>query len=188
MGGILSGSYPRNNTKIRTSSLFALDIRTWNKENLLAPGIQFTSTRLQNGNLAGEVTVQMWEEYFILKYIYNQTETITEVVQLTSTPCNFGGHRKWLRCPLCGSRVAVIYLLGKEFGCRKCHNLTYDCCNQSELDRVITKYNKAKAKIGGGPGIIAPIPERPLGMHRKTYEKILEEIYFYNYLLLTTVF
>jgi len=186
MGGILSGSYPRNDTKIRTSSLFTLDIRTWNKENLLVPGIQFTSTWFQNGNLAGVVTVQIWEEYFILEYIYNEIETVTEIIHFTSTPCNFGGQRKWFRCPLCGCRVAVLYLLGKEFGCRKCHDLTYDSCNQSELDRVITKYNKAKAKIGGGPGIIAPIPERPKGMHHKTYEKILDEIYLYSYILLTT--
>lgn len=52
-------------------------------------------------------------------------------IQLTTTPCNFGGQRYWFICPLikndipCNCRVGVLYAAGKYLGCRKCHDLAY---------------------------------------------------------------
>ncbi len=46
-------------------------------------------------------------------------------LDLTSTPCYFGGERYWFLCPFCGDRVGVLYLGGKKFGCRRCYNLAY---------------------------------------------------------------
>lgn len=60
-------------------------------------------------------------------------------VQLTTTPCNFGGVRYWFICPLsrngvyCGRRVAKLYKApgGSYFGCRHCNNLSYESRNES---------------------------------------------------------
>lgn len=54
-------------------------------------------------------------------------------IPLTTTPCHFGGKRFWFRCPFvsdgksCGRRVGRLYLPpgARVFGCRHCHNLTY---------------------------------------------------------------
>lgn len=52
-------------------------------------------------------------------------------INLVTTHCALGGKRYWFICPLttngidCGRRVGVLYLAGKWFGCRKCHNLAY---------------------------------------------------------------
>ncbi len=52
-------------------------------------------------------------------------------VQLTTTPCKYGGKRYWFICPLykngqyCGKRVGVIFSIGKWFGCRHCGNIAY---------------------------------------------------------------
>lgn len=52
-------------------------------------------------------------------------------VALETTPCHLGGRRWWFRCPLsrdgtaCGRRVRKLYLVGRYFGCRCCHALTY---------------------------------------------------------------
>ncbi|OGP65758.1 MAG: hypothetical protein A2169_15810 [Deltaproteobacteria bacterium RBG_13_47_9] len=62
-------------------------------------------------------------------------------VQLTTTPCNFGGVRYWFICPLsrngiyCGRRTGTLYLAsgGKYFGCRHCYNLSYESRNESRL-------------------------------------------------------
>lgn len=59
-------------------------------------------------------------------------------VQLTTTPCNFGGVRYWFICPLsrngvyCGRRVAKLYCApGRNYyGCRHCHNLSYESRNE----------------------------------------------------------
>ena len=66
-------------------------------------------------------------------------------VQVTSTPCRFGGQRYWFLCPVvrqgirCGQRVSKLYLpVGRGmFGCRKCHNLTYTSCRNKTLDRLL---------------------------------------------------
>ncbi len=64
-------------------------------------------------------------------------------VQLTTTPCNFGGVRYWFICPLskngvyCGRRVAKLYKApgASCFGCRHCYNLSYESRNESRLGR-----------------------------------------------------
>ncbi len=60
-------------------------------------------------------------------------------VQLTTTPCNFGGVRYWFICPLskngvyCGRRVAKIYSGSgaNYYGCRHCYNLAYESRNET---------------------------------------------------------
>lgn len=65
-------------------------------------------------------------------YHDGQTEAFDYKVSLTFSRCYFGGYRYWFICPLtnngvlCGKRVGVLYLNGKYFGCRSCHNLGYD--------------------------------------------------------------
>ena len=67
-------------------------------------------------------------------------------IQITTTPCFYGGVRHWFLCPatvdgvLCENRVGVLYLppAGKLFGCRHCYGLTYESCQQShKYDRVL---------------------------------------------------
>ena len=59
-------------------------------------------------------------------------------VELTTTPCRFGGHRWWFICPLvwnsipCERRVERLYLGGKHLGCRRCYDLTYISAQQHD--------------------------------------------------------
>jgi hypothetical protein len=56
-----------------------------------------------------------------------------------TTKANFGGVRWWFACPLgvegerCNRRVAKLYLppQGRKFGCRECHDLTYESSQES---------------------------------------------------------
>jgi hypothetical protein len=64
-------------------------------------------------------------------------------VQLTTTPCHFGGVRYWFVCPLsragvyCGRRVAKLFKAPGTvyFACRHCYNLSYESRNESRLGR-----------------------------------------------------
>ena len=64
-------------------------------------------------------------------------------INLTTTPCNFGGVRYWFICPLsrngvsCGRRTGTLYLAssGNYFGCRHCYDLSYESRNESRLGR-----------------------------------------------------
>jgi hypothetical protein len=61
-------------------------------------------------------------------------------VRLSTTSCNFGERRYWLHCPatrngrLCFRRVRILYLptFGDSFGCRRCHDLTYESTRRSK--------------------------------------------------------
>jgi len=72
--------------------------------------------------------------------------TSRQEIELTQTPCRYGGWRWWFVCPAvkdgiyCGDRVGKLYIppAGEYFGCRKCYDLTYESCQKShKYDRIL---------------------------------------------------
>lgn len=55
------------------------------------------------------------------------TRDVTEVIQLTTTPCRYGGIRYWATCPGCAKRVRRLYISHNKglFSCAKCNKLIY---------------------------------------------------------------
>jgi hypothetical protein len=45
-------------------------------------------------------------------------------IPIDRTPCSFGCALAWWRCPLCGRRIALLYLLN-AIACRQCLGLVY---------------------------------------------------------------
>jgi hypothetical protein len=91
-----------------------------------------------------------------IQFQYTQTDRDTDKkeefdykVNLTATPCNYGGVRYWFICPLykngvyCGRRVGTLYKRGDYFGCRHCHDLTYRSKNENRKH----KYNPLFASL-----------------------------------------
>ena len=73
-------------------------------------------------------------------------EDVTMSIRLQATPMHFGGERWWFVCPLvegsvpCNRRVCKLYLPpgSRYFGCRICHDLTYESCQQAhQLERLL---------------------------------------------------
>lgn len=100
---------------------------------------------------AGEETASigymLTNEGRALRFMYSvgekgseQKETLDYSVEIVTTPCHFGGVRRWFICPLvkdgipCRRRVGKLYLppRGKHFGCRICYNLTYRSCQEHD--------------------------------------------------------
>jgi hypothetical protein len=52
---------------------------------------------------------------------------VQQVLELTTTACNFGGERYWLLCPHCRRRCAALYLppRASRLACRYCYDLSY---------------------------------------------------------------
>ncbi len=74
--------------------------------------------------------------YVNLKYTHtdhytNEKNDMDYKIQLTTTPCRYGGKRYWFICPLtkagkyCGRRVGVMFCIGRWFGCRHCGEIAY---------------------------------------------------------------
>ena len=112
-------------------------------------------------------------------------------VGLEYTECNFGGVRPWFRCPgvvdgtECKRRVRKLYLPigGWYWLCRECYDLGYQSSRASgtPLKEAELRYRRAFAKADKDnrrphPNGEPYFPERPKGMHRDTFEELLDDV------------
>jgi len=179
MGGYGSGrdSWGGKDT---TEEKKRLDVRWLRQQGYLTPGqilsLQWSRGERPTGSAGGWVA----QDLSSITMVYQASarggawETIRQVVPLTWTACNYGGQRPWLLCPVCTRRVAVLYLAYRlRFACRHCCRLCYQTQKQDRTDRLLTKALKIRKRLGQkGGGILERLPEKPPGMHGRTYERL----------------
>ena len=104
----------------------------------------------------------------------SEWEDVKETVPLEWTPCNFGGVRPWFICPGvgCGRRVAVLYGPGRYFLCRHCYDLRYASQREDKTHRALRRAQKVRERLEGSTNMREPFPEKPKGMHWRTYERL----------------
>ena len=95
-------------------------------------------------------------------------------IELAKTSCNYGHYRHWWLCPKCSKRVSVLYCAG-SYVCRHCIGANYHSQLQQPVDRIYSKLNALRERLGWQVGIIHGIGERPKGMHHSTYERLINE-------------
>ena len=95
-------------------------------------------------------------------------------VQLTRTPCNYGNYRHWWLCPSCSKRVAVLYCAG-AYVCRHCLNAPYGSQLQQPIDRLVSRADTIRHRLGWQSGIAHSNQGRPKGMHFTTYYRLVNE-------------
>jgi hypothetical protein len=138
MGGPGSGNWFRwQGSKPIVESCYVLDVlRLMHGPNPLRVGLGGTIT--WSDNIIGEVraaisfSVMPAGDGQLLELKYKVNDQPVEIpVQMSATRPRFGGRRWWFTCPLvvnnipCNRRVRKLYLRGRYFGCRKCHDLVY---------------------------------------------------------------
>lgn len=181
MGGIGSGGYERKNVKHTVEEGRFLDIRHWQREGLLKPGLCFNLLWGPLGRLTLGVAVRVEEHQVVLAYRYPQSDgslTLVEYpVTLDRTPGPFGGQRTWFRCPTqgCERRVALLHLGDFRFACRHCQRLAYSSQREDRIDRNLRRTRKIKRKLGGREGSINSSPDKPKRMRWQTYERLTAE-------------
>lgn len=112
-------------------------------------------------------------KYIEVSYSY-RSKPYQYSIQLTKTACNYGHYRHWWLCPKCSKRVSVLYCAG-SYVCRHCIGANYHSQLQQPVDRIYSKLNTLRERLGWQVGIIHGIGERPKGMHHSTYERLLVE-------------
>ena len=92
--------------------------------------IDYEITR-ENGGLEREAAQSVAFEWIKseMKLIYGGRN-----IQVTTTPCNYGGVRYWFICGSCYENVGVLYFTGKCWECRKCGNLVYSSQQGTKTD------------------------------------------------------
>lgn len=166
MGGYFSGR--RFGSKAKTSYYCSLDIRRLRRSGVLEPGCMLTARWSRNGEVTDSIQIRSEQDRVWLIYRHRQNDDSWKrenyPVTLQRTPCHYGGSRPWFLCPAsgCGRRVAVLYG-GEIFACRHCYRLAYDSQNEPPHYRALRRV------------LFEDFPEKPRGMHWRTYARLSAE-------------
>jgi NAD(P)-dependent dehydrogenase (short-subunit alcohol dehydrogenase family) len=64
---------------------------------------------------------------------------------------------------------------GASFLCRHCYDLRYEGQREDKTRRALRMAQRIRQCLGGSANMTEPFPERPKGMHLKTYMRMLRE-------------
>lgn len=148
-----------------TTGRGALTVRDVKRLKLTSPGVH--SIKWPNGNT---VTAEGIGSVIQIRYAVNG-QSHSDRIGLHRTSCNYGGERLFLICPKCDRPRTTLYAAA-PFACRVCHNLAYPSENALPLFRAYDTGQDIAHKLAGRfVTLDEPFPDRPKGMHRKTYER-----------------
>ncbi len=189
MGGYFSIRWGGERTRLDTAGLLRLDVRHMRRTGVLQPGARSTWQWTRGGGEpAGTIVTIMDHDRPRLTLVYStrragETDWTprTAHVWLDVTPCHYGGERTWLRCPHCHTRRAVLFSVDGAFACRGRHDLAYASTREDEAgacDRRIRAIADRLGSDGNGlRGFLWTMPDKPKGMHWKTYDRLTRELY-----------
>ena len=182
MGGFGSGrqsGFGHNTTEGARS----LDINRLNRAGCLRPGYWGGWQWTRDGERVADIIVRAAADRLTLSYrIREHGGECWDVEQPTPilwVPCRFGGRRPYFLCPGrgCGRRVTKLHGGGTYFLSRHCYRLAYASQCEDHFDRALRRANNIRMRLGGEPGTASLFPERPKGMHRRTYERLQSEVW-----------
>jgi len=185
MGGIGSGCYYRSRKTTVNDCTCPLDINSMIKLGAIpAQGSRLGGWHWTDPNTGEQVSSIRYEAdtrdphhaFLRLKYTVTDTgEKLDYKIRLERTRPNYGGWRWWFICPYTGKRVTKLYLPygGRKFASRHAYGLPYACQSEAPHDRTMRKMWKLKSRLGGHD----EYSRRPKGMHRKTHERLCNQIW-----------
>jgi hypothetical protein len=68
-----------------------------------------------------------------------------------------------------------VYGPGRYFLCRHCYDLTYQSQRDNKMYRALHPAQDIRRRLGGSANMTEPFPEKPKGMHWRTYERLWGE-------------
>ena len=108
-----------------------------------------------------------------MNYSY-RGESYSYSIKLSTTACHYGGYRHWFNCPSCSKRTSVLYCI-HIYVCRHCTGANYGSQLEQPIDNLFRRLNAIRARLGWQVGIASGYEQRPKGMHRTTYDKLICE-------------
>lgn len=176
MGGSGSGNRWRWGSRDTCESYTRIELPSLRKRGMLRPGYCGSLSWNRGGEPAGDIRFRMHESGMELIYKYrsageDEWRDVNEFVPFAFTDQHLGGRRRWFQCKSCRRLCAVLYG-GTHYRCRKCWNLAYQTQNEDPASRAIMKAGKLRKRLGGSECTEDPFPDKPKGMHWRTYERL----------------
>lgn len=185
MGGSGSGRWFWHSSKDTADSCRRIDINFMLRQGYLRPGRQFALSWKRGNESCGWIGGVAKENHVVFAYKARERggewQDIEETVPIVYTPCNYGGQRPWFICPgvisgrTCRRRVGTLYGGGWYYLCRHCYDLAYQSQREDVGDRLLSKAQAIRKRLGGSQSVDDVFPPKPKGMHWKTYTMLCEE-------------
>jgi hypothetical protein len=174
MGGLGSGrssSYPTT-----LDDLQKIDLPYLRRKHLLTPGYSGSLRWSRGGREIVSIGFLVDHDRIMLRYRARDHGTgawqdIVEPMLFLRTRQALGGERLWLACPGCGRGCAALYG-GRRFRCRWCAGLPYASQHETRDDRLLSRAQDIRVRLGGSASLDEPFPGKPKGMHWKTYDRL----------------
>jgi hypothetical protein len=167
--------------KTTVESCRSIDVLHWNRLGYFRSSWWFSWTWSIDGERVASINVEAQHHSVTLKYRsrpYSEDwSNVEQRVPIDWTPCRFGGERPWFVCAVysnglyCGRRVTTLYGAGRLFACRKCYGLAYASQQETLHERGLGKAQKIRMNLGGSPNMFEEFPDKPKGMHWRTYDR-----------------
>jgi len=182
VGGWGSGSWIRWPTKPVVEDGLTLDLCRLIREGLVVPGSSVAGSLVWRHSTTGGETFSVGYHASLLSpgsgwlrlYYTAAGMSLDYRIELTVTRPYFGGTRWWFVCPVEGVRAAKLYSPPRSclFLSRKGLRLAYRSQNQGTWERQLRVAQAIRVKLGGTPNLADPFPDKPKGMHWKTYFRL----------------
>lgn len=151
--------------KVKGEQLQRLDIRVWRKRGLLWVGGTNTWSWWRGDAPSGSIRFTVNEHSVRLTYSTSGNDA-SQTISTTTTPCAYGGSRRWFACPVCCGRCEVLYQRSGRFACRFCQRVSYTSQSGSESERVHGRYHRLHALVETG---------KPKWQRWVTFENVVEQ-------------
>lgn len=135
--------------RVKAEQLHRIDIRQWRQRGLLWDGGSNSWSWSRGGEPTGNIQFTVSAESIWLAYSINGNDA-SQNIHTTTTPCGYGGSRRWFSCPACRGRCEVLYQRSGRFACRSCQRVSYTSQSGSESDRTHARYHKLHALVENG--------------------------------------
>lgn len=189
MGGYGSGK--RDSSKSWTCEAYRVDVRMLSRVGLIDPTnpnriAEMPLRYTRNGQPGGSLLVRhdgQRPHEFVIEYRSRRSrddawQDVQETISLEWTPCHYGGQRVWCRCPGCGRRKAVLYMLRGRFYCVACNRLAYATTREDDLMRLGRRGYALLERLGAERTWVLQWwwpPDKPPRMHWRTYDRLIRE-------------
>jgi hypothetical protein len=179
MGGYGSGRYGAVPTAEATQS-YVLTVASLTRAGI-GPGLRGKATYpFDGGEFPVELTIDTRTEGPGFIDFAHQTRSTSDPqpiryrVWLNWSRPHYGGRRYWFCCLGTGDRATKLFLpLGGHLFLSRCaYRLGYACQRESRSDRLMRNSRKLHRALGGdGEALGQDAPDKPKGMHWRTYER-----------------
>src|SRR5262249_46801870 len=98
---------------------------------------------------------------------------VEQLVEVVRQERRFGGSQACCICGQCSSLRSHLFVVNGSILCRVCGKLSY---RSRHVPRAVARATKLRRRLGGAPGLLAPLPRKPRHWSPVYYRRLIGEL------------